>query len=144
MDGPIKITRKLDITVGHIRQVAVMASTGTPKSHIQKQLNMTPFILGEILAMPECVAMIDEVNSAALGEAKIAIKQGLSSLAKEAVQVVKNNLKKDSLEAAKTVFKALGVDGSQEENKADNSFTLVLATDKGQETITVRDAKDVV
>lgn len=135
-----KTTKKIDITAGFIRDVAIMAAAGAPKAAIIKKMNTTPFIVNEVLAMEEAKLIIAEVNESALSEAKTRIKQGVAGLASEAVRVVKDNLKKGSLEAAKTVFRVLGVD-TGDNTAQNNSFQLILATDKDKETITVKDAK---
>ena len=136
-----KTSKKTDITLGFVREVATLAAAGAPKSHIIKSLNTTQFIVNEVLAMPDCKSFIDEINKEAIEEAKLTVRKGVASLAAEAVKVVQDNLKKGSLEAAKTVFKVLGVDGNNEDVSQNNSFQLVLATDKGHETITIKDAK---
>lgn len=139
MEQNPKISKKTDITAGLIRDVAIMAAAGSPKTNIQKKFNATPFIINEILAMPDCQAVINEINQTAIDEAKTTIKQGMSGLAKEAVRVVADNLKRNNLEAAKMVLRSLGLE-QEKDTGQNNSFQLVLATTPTPEkTITVKE-----
>jgi hypothetical protein len=59
-----------------------------------------------------------------------------------AMKALTKNLKGESLEAVKVWLKAVGLDGTKEDDKAQGGFTLVLANQKpATQTIEVKNAE---
>ena len=132
---------KLNETV--IKKAAAMAAAGVTKAEIGRQLGLSQYWRTKLYKDELFKKTVAEIGEDAVSSAKAFTRGELSRLAKKAVTAIEKNLDKHSLEAAKTVLRALGLEQAKEDDNKQGGFTLVLANQKQpQPAIVVKKEND--
>lgn len=126
-----------------LKQIAALAAAGKSKKDIVKELGITEYNYNKIIARDDFKQALEDIGNAAVGKAVQLIRTRMSNLGTKAVDVVSGKLDEGDLDAAKTVFKILGLNGMEEKAVADTNIQIVLPGSDYQEPIEVPNGEDV-
>lgn len=116
----------LNVDRGLMKQIAASDLAGfMSKAEIARQFNLSHHAVAKILKSDEYNLIKDRLSDAVIAPALKQAKISLSALLKQAIKVVKKHLEEDNLEAAKLVFKSMGI-GDKEDEKGDTAITVIL------------------
>ncbi len=135
-------TAAIAITDALIKQCAAMSASGASKKDIAKQFGLSNYFVNKIFSDELFKKSLGDIGDEAILSARAITKRELARLASAAVKTIAKNLEKHNLQAAQTVLKAIGLDGSNKDDQPQGGFTLVLANQKKEEVIKVVDKED--
>jgi hypothetical protein len=119
-----------------VRQVVALALLNKTRVEMAKELNVHHATIGKIVNSDKFKELIAEVGDEALTQAKTYVRVQMGRLVTDAVNVIKKNLKEGNLEAAKVVFKTVGLD-NEENRVGETNLTVVLPGADEKPTIEV-------
>lgn len=126
-----------------IKQVAAATLVDPTILGLSQKFNVSRRQIRNVMEDPRFKQELDRMGDEALKPAINIVRKDMIKLAKKAVKVVESNLDDDNLEAAKLVFKVLGVD-QMEEKPNDTNLTVILPGSVKQETVIESEAVDYV
>lgn len=128
-DKSISEQNQLVITDALIKQVAALAAVGKSTLAISTELKISRYHVNKIMQKEEFRIHTAEVGDAAIEGAKAYVKGEMRHLAPEVVRVLKANLKKDKLEAVKTVLSIMGFNDEKPKDTGGGGISIVLASE---------------
>lgn len=116
------------------KKIAAMYATGiTSERAIAKELQVSPYVVRKVRESPEYLNVVKGIGDEVLTQAKGLIRSETAKLAKEAIRVLKAQLKDNNLDAVKVALKVLGFEDKNEE-KGDTNIQVVLPTSSTEGT----------
>jgi hypothetical protein len=124
------------------RAAAFAIANGDNKTAMGKALKLTPYQINKLYKSEQFKKYVDDIGNDAVASIKASTKAQMAKMQDLAMKALTKNLKGESLEAVKVWLKAVGLDGTKEDDKAQGGFTLVLANQKpATQTIEVKNAE---
>lgn len=126
------------------KKVAALASTGASKNAISKQLKISLYHVNRIQKTDEYRTYLTEIGDSVIASAKAEMRTAIAALKGKTIKALDKNLDKHSMDAVKTVLRAMGLDGQVKEDEGKGGgLTLILAgqDNKSPTVVEVSDAK---
>jgi hypothetical protein len=130
-----------------MKQIIALGMAGETQFAISKKLGLSRPMVDKICDDPKFREMAMEIGNREVVPVIAKMRSQLSKLGEAAISVVKQHLQENNLEAAKLVFKTMGL-MEQEEKQGDTQLTVILpgshsTHDVASDTIVIGD-KDAV
>lgn len=118
-----------------IKRAAAYAAAGvTARQTMAKKLGVSNYFAAKIMRDDRFKQLVEEIGNDAVAVSKAQLKNEVAKLAPLAVKALTANLKRDNLQAAITVLRAMGVETAAKDDGADKGgLTLILAGQKPAE-----------
>ena len=110
-----ELRTKIEVTPEITRQIATRKAIGATLRELEAEFGYSRPVINRVLASDVAKAIIKEVVDSAVTGAVSAIKRELADMSDLALAALRDNLKEGSMEAVKTYFKALGMEGQATE-----------------------------
>lgn len=107
------------------RQIAAIAIINPNISDISRQLNISRDLVRRVMDSAKFRDILTAVGDSSLAPAIAKVRAQTSKLVDKALKVIEDKLDEGDLDAAKVVFKIIGVD-QQEDKPQDTNLTVVL------------------
>lgn len=129
------MSKEIRVTTQKIIEIAalVITSNATP-GELKAATGLSYVQLANVKKSEEYATALADIRKELVDTAKNVAVGGLAKMVPEAIEAVKQQLKKHNLDAAKMVFKGVGVEQADQEAK-DNSLTIILPGQKQEKVI---------
>lgn len=108
-----------------MKRAAALAITGANLNQMTKKLGISRYLVEKLCAKEEFKQLVNELSDSEIVPIITKARKELSKLVFEAIRVLKHQLSENSLEAAKIVFKSIGLE-DQEMEKRDSEINIFL------------------
>jgi CRISPR/Cas system CSM-associated protein Csm2 small subunit len=123
MSTPVPAKENEDLL---IQQIAALAIAGTTSIlGVSKALNISRHQVRRFMADPRYREILDEVAEKELVPAITSMRNKIAKLGDKAIRVLEQHLDEGNLDAAKMVFKAMGLE-AQEERQMDTTIQVIM------------------
>lgn len=109
-----------------LKQIAALAAAGAGPDAIKKELGVSDYIYKLLTTSDEFKTALEEIGNEATVKAIQLARTQISNLVSKAIRVLNQKLDEGELDAAKEVFKRIGMDGSNDKPVADTNIQIVL------------------
>lgn len=136
-----KNTTKIEVTDKLIADVATIILTDPEYSisGLSKALNLHHRVIRRVMEDPRFKEFMDKVMEEEFLPLVTKVRGDIYKLGTEAVRVIRENLKENSLDAAKLVMKVMALD-TVEQKQQDTNLTVIMPGATTEQVIEVKDA----
>lgn len=118
---------KIEVTPEVVRQLATRRAVGASMRDLEAEFGFSRPVVSRILASDLAKSVVKGLTDSAIEAAAIEARRGLSEMVKMANAAVLENLKTFNLEAAKIIYKAIGVEAiEKQESRQQQAIQVIL------------------
>jgi hypothetical protein len=120
------------------RQAAALIASGATHATIQQQLNLSRWQTSKLVNDPMTRQYVAEMGEEVTKTALIRIRQDVSKLAGLAMKALESNLKKNNMEAVKTLLRVVGALDHETQQAQDTNLTVIMPGAKTEQVLEVK------
>ncbi len=117
------------------RQVAALVATGATQEAIRQQLNISRAVVSKLVADPSTRQYVSEMGEEVTKAALIRIRQDISRMTGLALKALEANLRKNSMEAVKTLLRVAGALDQENSPTQDTNLTVIMPGGKVEKVV---------